>query len=343
MAVILESPRFGRVNYGSAFNAPGLLGFVNETYFHQRFYRYIPGYDWTGATRAFKTTTVEEREGNMPMRLYHYNTYDGMPARDGITPKEIIPKCIIVEFVSGHMLNAVGLSGPGVKVLLEKGVWQKWPDPFVLSFMAVDEPVQHRLNQAEEYVSILLPELDRFCSPFILHANFGCPNVDLHNRDELFYEVRETLKILSRLGVPIVANFGPTVDTDLIANVAALETCTGLWLANTLPWDKIPLDIRIKLFNRYTSPLEKSLGKGKKGGLSGPLCLPFLLKQLQAVRQAGVTKPIIAGGGVQTIEAVRQVYNAGADGIALGAIGTVRPWRVKSIIEAINQHFGGEA
>lgn len=86
---------------GRVFCAPGARGFYGEGYpFHRTSRRFGMTWDRTGF--AAKTTTVEKRAGNLPLK------------DDGVTPRELIPRCIVVKWLSGHVLNAVGLSGPGV-------------------------------------------------------------------------------------------------------------------------------------------------------------------------------------------------------------------------------------
>ena len=327
MAIILDSHRFGTINFGAVFNAPGACGFVDEPFFHTPIYKMVfkNHYSWDGATKAFKTTPVDYHEGNMPLS-----------PKDGITPKEKIPRCIAVNFLNGHVLNAVMISSPGVETILAKGVWQIWPEPFVISFAAVDGPVQHRLNQADKFVDILKLELPYFRSPVAVHLNFGCPNLDLE-REDLYYEVIQTMHIFRGLNIPLIVNFGPTVEPKLIASVAKSKNCNALWLAGTFPWDELAPIVRLDTFGSLVSPLTK---RGfTSGGLSGPRCLPFALHQLREVRALGITKPIVAGGGIQSIEAARSILMAQADGLALGVIATIRPWRLYEVIQFAKTAF----
>src|SRR4051794_20119064 len=86
------------------------------------------------ATFVAKTTTVEPRAGNMPLK--------------GTTPREWKPRCIAVNVREAAVLNAVGLSGPGLEALLADGRWQARTDPFFLSFMAVEADPAERLAKA---------------------------------------------------------------------------------------------------------------------------------------------------------------------------------------------------
>ncbi|HSH31044.1 MAG TPA: hypothetical protein VK963_00020, partial [Candidatus Saccharimonadales bacterium] len=130
-------------------------------------------------------------------------------------------------------------------------------------------------------------------------------------------------------------NFNPTVPTNVMVQTAAHPACDGLWIANTIPWGTAGIDWT-GLFGSHQSPLAK-YGFGN-GGLSGPACLAFTINRVVSARDAGIAKPIVAGNGIQSADDVRRVRQAGADAVALGVIGIVRPWRMRSTIQAGNQY-----
>lgn len=340
--IYLYDQKHGLVPYGPVFRAPGTCGFVDEGHIYTPYYKVFFGYSWDGTTMAFKTTTVWQRDGNMPLK-----------ADDGITSTEKIPRCIDVNFLKGCVLNAVSLGGPGLVKLLQKNVWQNWPVPFFISFKTVGETIQERLSEAESFVEILKPELDKFRSPVALQQNWGCPNVKIdkklltsrelekHERKKLSMEISDTHTVLRELGIAIVDNFGPTADPEIVAITS--EKSDALWLANTLPWDDIPPSIRLRLFGTLESPLlNRNLPIKTPGGLSSPVCLDYTIRQVRAIRALGVKKPIIAGGGIQSIKAVKEICDEDVNGIAMGVIGIVRPWRMKSVISYANELLGGK-
>lgn len=318
------------VDFGSVFNAPGARGFFTEPYIHHALWQWL-GLNWEGTTFVAKTATLEAHDGNMPLK------------DDRITPKEIVPRCIYLNagmFFSGYVLNAVELSGPGARFLLDQQVWQNWPKPLVISFMAVAPTKWLRIEETRRFFQILKSQIRPFASPIALHINFGCPNVNIDRqafKDEI--EIKQTLNILSGLNIPLLANFGPTTGHDILLSTAKLDTCDGLWLANTFPFDQLPEDVRMMLFGSLVSPLTRR-GFSSPGGLSGPYCLPYVIRQIRGLRSIGVTKPIIAGNGIQSTKAVEMVHAAGADAIALGIIGLLRPWRMRQVIDKTNQLFG---
>lgn len=310
------------IEFGRGFSAPGARGFFGEGYpFHKIWKR--TGMTWHGLTFVAKTTTLEPRPGNMPL------------GKDGITPTEFIPECIVVKPLSGHVLNAVGLSGPGAKALFEDGRWQQRTEPFMLSFMSVSATKSERLEELRQYVRLAKEYLPHFKAPVALQLNFACPNTGLH-LEELGGEIGEALNIATELNIPLVPNFNPLVPVELMLGVAQHPHCNALWVANTIPWGDPRIDW-IKLFGSTESPLIKR-GFQQSGGLSGPDCRPFVIERLVQAKAGGISKPIVGGNGIQSVSNARHVLKAGAAATALGSVGIVRPWRMRRIINYLNSN-----
>ena len=85
-----------------AWGASGVQGFFEkDKYWYHKLFAVFCGTWFLFHTFVAKTTTFAKRAGNMPLE------------KDGITPLEWVPKCIIVKWWKRAVLNAVGLSGPG--------------------------------------------------------------------------------------------------------------------------------------------------------------------------------------------------------------------------------------
>src|SRR3989338_70383 len=222
------------------FQMSGATNFFGEGYAFHRLWKHL-GMDWSRTTFVAKTTTLLSRAGNMPLQ------------RNGITPQEWCPKCIIAKPRQGVTLNAVGLSGPGTHTLLTRGSWQLRNEPFWISFMPVTETPQKRHRELVAFRNLLSARMAEFRSPFGLQLNLSCPNVG---------------------GGPLRAK---------------------------------------------------------------PL-LPLVLRWLAEARKH-VRKPIIAGGGILSPADAEAMINLGAAAIALGVIGILRPWRMRSTIKAAYQRF----
>lgn len=316
--------RLRDIEFGQLFCAPGARGFYGEGYPFHQYWRFL-GMSWHNTTFVAKTMTLEPRAGNMPL------------GKDGITPIEFLPKCIAVEPFSGHVVNAVGLSNPGAQALFASKRWEKLSQPFMLSFMSVAPSADERLKELNDYVDSALPYVDRLKTRVAHQLNFGCPNAGLHLQ-ELNEEIGEALRIASRLNVPVVANFNPVTPLSILQMTAEHPDCDALWIANTVPWGHPGIDWK-RIWGSTESPLTRR-GLPSAGGLSGPACLPFTLDAVVGLRKAGVTKPIVAGNGIQSVRAAKQVMQAGASGIAIGAIAIVRPWRMPGIIRYFTDNSG---
>ena len=127
--------------------------------------------------------------------------------KDGTTPREFKPKCIVVDFPKGFMLNAVGLSNFGARFYLDKGVWQSFTAPFMISFMAIGKKTRaDRMWERKAFVREMKIRRPAFRAPIAIQENFSCPNVR-HDLKELFEEVAEAAAIFAELDVPYIPKF----------------------------------------------------------------------------------------------------------------------------------------
>ncbi|MCI0542539.1 hypothetical protein L0Y69_02165, partial [bacterium] len=218
---------------------------------------------WEGTSLAGKTWTLAARVGNMP--LYE----------DGLTPKEFIPRCIVVRPESSHVLNAVGLSNFGAEFLFQHPLLYKMKKPFCLSFMSVAATKGERLGELGEYVKLALKYFPHFQAMTAQQINFACPNAGLH-LPELCEEICEALEIATALRVPLILNFNPIVPLDILITASKHPAVSALWIANTIPWGTPGISWR-GIFWTNKSPLLKR-GFAQAGGLSGPSCLPFTIQ-----------------------------------------------------------------
>lgn len=327
------------VDFGTLFFGPGTRGFFGEGYWYQK----LP--PWTrvpwGEFESFaaKTMTVYPNAGNMPLRTNQQ-------------PDEFFPACIKVYPKSGHMLNAVGLANPGMHALFADGRWQKSERPLILSVMFKGKDpgdVRGRLAEAREFVKVFRVYLRGFRGLVALQVNFACPNTGI-DPAKLYGEVLAILEILSGLGIPLIPNFNALVPVEVLQR--AEPWASAFWIANTILWGSTPEINWKSLEPSGKSPLPRRLGdvdfwarngeaeqqyalSTKKGGLSGPLCFPLTLAKVRAAREAGIRIPIVAGNGIQSPNDVEAVFRAGASGVALATVATLRPWRVPGIIRAV--------
>ncbi|HIP50006.1 MAG TPA: hypothetical protein EYG99_01010 [Candidatus Pacebacteria bacterium] len=294
--------------------ASGTMGFFGEGY---PYHKFIFPFIWIAKKFMMfvaKTVTVDAVVGNMPLK-------------DDSSPASMRPDCIFIDFkrwLRGGMLNAVGLSNFGLRYYLEQGDWQKRKKTFAISLMLVRDTREERVEEAREFVEIMLSYLDQFNVLPILKLNISCPNTS-HDVCGLVGEQREILSILALLGLEIIVKVNALSDIENVRKIADHEACSGICVSNTLPWADLPDWIKWKVFPEFTeSPLAKYGG----GGFSGKDMLPIVVAWIARARQAGIKKLIIGGGGIFTPLGVWRMYQAGASAISIGTPIIFRPWMV---------------
>lgn len=317
--------------FGYVFNCSGARGFFGNGYWFHRFLKIFSGFTPNRLTFVAKTLTLLENRGNAPVDK-------------NFRLKWPFPRCIIIKWFKGVALNAVGLSGRGVKETLAAGILQKLPGPVVLSFMANGKTKQDRLRQFREFVALLEKELPNFEAYLVgllaLQVNISCPNAKI-NMKELEEEALEMLQIAARLGIPIDLKVNVFVSVEFIKKIEASGLCDVITCSNTIPWlefdNEIPWE---ELFgSRIISPLIK---RGfTAGGLSGIWLLPYVADWFYRMRQAGITMQMKAGGGILTRPDILLLKKAGANAIELGSGNFFfLPWGMKKNIIYANKIFG---
>lgn len=321
------------INFGPVLDAAGVRGFFGEGYRHHEFLGPL-GPNFAGSTFVAKTTTLEARRGNMPMR------------EDGITAKEWFPKCIFPNFrpgnialswkmfLGGYMLNAVGLSGPGAEALFKTKRWQERKTPFFVSFMSVKKNRNERLAELEEFVGMFKTNLPNFQGPVGLQMNYSCPNAGI-NPDTLVEEVTDGLEIVASLGISLMPKFNVLAPVRAVKEICDHPSCDAICVSNTIPWGSLSEKIDWKkLFGSNTSPLAEF----GNGGLSGKPLLSLVIDWVERARAEGITKPINAGGGILSPGDLNPLCCI-ANSIFIGAAASLRPWRVRQIILKAHEVF----
>lgn len=318
--MILRGIDFGHILVGS-----GTQGFFGEGYWYHKYLKYF-GLDFEGSTFVAKTTTLRSRTGNLSFK------------EDGITPKELFPKCIKVYPRKGIVLNAVGLSGLGAEFLLKDGRWQKIKKPFFISFATVGESFEMRYLEMINFAIMLKKFLSCFKAPVGLQINASCPNVkiDALNSAE---EMKKMLEVLSAyVSIPLVPKISVLMSVETAKEIADDPNCDALCVSNTIPWGALPDKINWKkLFGTDVSPLAEFGG----GGLSGKPLLPIVTEWIADARKIGIAKPINAGGGILSPGDVDVLKDAGASSVFVSSVAILRGWRVSNIIRRANKIFGG--
>ena len=312
------------IPYGKVFTSAGARGFCGEGYPGHNL-----GLNFEGASFITKTVTFHSREGNMPLQ------YDG-------TPSDWKPECIVITpwmFFKGATVNAVGLSNFGAEWLLNDPRLHEWPDPFLISFMAVEKTPEERIEKEyRPFIKFVRQYAYKFKSHFGFEINYTCANAGIVggiSREE----IKESSGMMASLGVPLVHKLTLLAPMELVKEIAEYPYVDAITIGNAIPWNSLwrigisPLDV----YWTTTSPLEKFGG----GALSGKPLFQPTLQYISALRKMGVAKPIIACGGIFGKKDVKAMFDAGASAIQLGSMkihSMFWPWHVQQVIRYANEY-----
>ncbi len=310
------------IDFGYVLDASGVRGWFGEGH---PFHRWVPfGLSFAGSTFVAKTTTLEPRDPN------------GALARDGVTTRVLRQPCVRVDWRRGVVLNALGLPGPGLEALLATGRWQQRTRPFFLSFAAIAETAEDRLDEVRRFVRILKAALPDFAAPVGLQVNFSCPNVP-HGEPapDPVPGFRAELDEYAPLDVPVMVKLSVTQPVADARAIAEHPVCDALCVSNSIPWGELPDRIDWQGLFGARSPLERFGG----GGLSGAPLLPLVAEWVADARRQGIAVPINAGGGILRPADADVLHRAGATSVFVGTIAMLRGWRLAGTIRYAHGQF----
>ena len=220
------------------------------------------------------------------------------------------------------MLNAIGLTNPGIESGLEELApqWAQW-DATVLLSMSGDS-VEQFGDMARMTAGI-----GGFKA---IELNLSCPNVE---QGDLFsYSPKGTSQAVEAVKrhaeVPVLAKLAPNVpDIVPIARAAVDAGADALTICNTIPAMTIDLDSRKPALGNVT------------GGLSGPGLHPVAVALVYRAAQA-VDVPIIGVGGVFTAEDALEFILAGATAVQVGSANLADLWAPFKVLEGMQAWLG---
>jgi len=317
----------------------GIQGYFGEgdEYPHHAFYKYIPGFNFKGISFVTKTATL-------PARIYPENSNTKLV--DTYKVAEFCPPSIwwsIKSLWKGYMLNAVGLAGPGLAVLLGYGKWQQRNEPLQISVMLMEKGLEDRLAEAGAICRMILKNMDPRVR-YALQINFSCPNTG-HEQSKDVEGIIPILELCRKIlpGVPLIPKFDLLVEPETISRLKPY--CDAFCVANTIPFGKKEsAQWWCRLFRDGRSPLVQQLSpyvKGTfEGGLSGAPLFPVLVKWLEEMEKHDSSVSIIAGGGIMKKKDIKRLSEFRiVRGVALGSVAIMRPWRLQGLIRYGNQIF----
>ena len=230
-----------------------------------------------------------------------------------------------VAEVTGGMLNAIGLQGPGVEKFLHDehylpGV-KKTGAKIIVNIWG---------KTAEEYAEVASSlEAEAKADITALEINISCPNVKAGGAafgtdPKLAEQVISAVRNATTL--PLITKLSPNVTS--IAEFARIAEACGsdsVSLINTLSGMAIDIETRrTKIANRT-------------GGLSGPAVKPVAIRMVNEVYKA-VKIPIIGMGGISCGADAVEFMIAGATAVAVGTANFVDPYTPLKVIDFINEY-----
>ena len=230
-----------------------------------------------------------------------------------------------VAEVTGGMLNAIGLQGPGVEKFLHDDHYM----PFLRKSGATVIVNIWGKTQTEygEVAARLDAESEGIAA---LEINISCPNVkaggvafgtDLKLAAEVVSLVRRSTKL------PLITKLSPNVSH--IGDFARAVVDAGsdmVSLINTITGMAIDIETRRpRLANRT-------------GGFSGPAVKPIAVRMVYEVAQA-VRVPIIGMGGIMDGADAVEFLLAGASAVAVGTANFVDPYAPLEVIDGIDAYL----
>lgn len=206
-----------------------------------------------------------------------------------------------------HMLNAVGLAGPGVAT---------WRERYLPALERRGARVVGSIwgRNVEEFAQAA--EAIRGADIIALEVNASCPN--LEGRSSIFaHSAAATAQVVAAslvAGVPLWVKLSPnTPDLVAIAHAALDAGAEALVLVNTVLGMAIDIEQR-----------RATLGNGG-GGVSGPGILPVALRAVYECREAFPATSIVGVGGIGRADDAVAMLMAGANAIEVGSATFANP------------------
>lgn len=223
--------------------------------------------------------------------------------------------------VTGGMLNAIGLQGPGIDVFVKRDI------PFLRQY---DTKIIVNIcgHTIEDYIDVTERLADQPVD--MLEINISCPNV--HEGGKAFgqdpamvQKVTEAVKRVAKQ--PVIMKLTPNVtDITEIARAAEAGGADALSLINTLTGMKI--DIHRRSF----------VLANKTGGMSGPAIKPVAVRMVYQTARA-VKVPVIGMGGIACADDAIEFLLAGASAVAVGTANFIDPYVTAEIVDGIQDYM----
>jgi dihydroorotate dehydrogenase (NAD+) catalytic subunit len=212
----------------------------------------------------------------------------------------------IVDWGEG-LINAVGLSNPGVEVMVEeireaKKHLQPIGVPIVASIFA---DTVYDFGTMARYISEAEPDL--------IEVNISCPNLDARFEQMFaaspYVAAQVTRRVKSSTKIPILVKLSANVESIVaVAKEVIAAGADGLTVINSLgPGMVIDIDSAYPVL------------ANKWGGVSGPAIRPIAVKCVRDVAKAVPGVTMVGTGGVTTARDAIEMLLVGATAVGIGS------------------------
>jgi dihydroorotate dehydrogenase (NAD+) catalytic subunit len=242
-----------------------------------------------------RTLTVRPRDGHFT------NRDDWSPAE---VPDLLRRYARVLRPTSAGWVNAFGWCNVGIEAYLLDYYPRTRDQRTIISLGGFS---------AEEFVSLVDSVNKVVPAGDIAAVEF---NVSCHNVNFDFSAILDAVlaDAVPRSNHPVILKLSPDVDYLDNARRAAAAGVSALTAINTVK--------ALRLDPRTGEPLLSN----RYGGLSGRAIKPIGLRVVAELRDAGVTLPIIATGGIRSLDDCREYFWAGADAVSLGSATWLRSY-----------------
>ena len=223
-----------------------------------------------------------------------------------------------VASIGNDMINAVGLSGPGIAAWRETYL----PDLLATGATVVGSIWGRNIGEFADAAAAI-----KGANIAALEVNASCPN--LEDRSSIFAHsasaTSEIVRATKVAGVPLWVKLSPnTPDLVAIAGAAIEAGADALVLVNTVVGLAIDIEKRSAI-----------LGNGG-GGVSGPGILPVALRAVYECHSAYPQTAIVGVGGISSGEDAVAMMMAGASAVEVGTATFANaraPWMIQKQME----------
>ncbi len=212
---------------------------------------------------------------------------------------------VVLDWGPG-LINAVGLSNPGVEVMVEEiQAAKRQLDPLGVAVIAsIFAETIYGFGAIARFISEAEPDL--------IEVNISCPNIDDRYRlmfaADPYVAAQVTRHVKRNTDIPILLKLSPNVtDVTKIARAVVEAGADGITAINTLG-PGIILDVETG---------QPVLAHGT-GGLSGPAIRPIAVRCVRDIYRA-VDVPVVAVGGVTTGRDAVEMILVGATAVGIGS------------------------